>query len=385
MSPLNGASGASQFARPNWIEVDLAAIPHNIGIIRRLVGPGTRIFTTLKANGYGFGLLKVAKTVAAAGADAISLVALDDAVRVRQHGIGLPILVFGGNLVTTESVEAARRFDLTLTVHDQRSAAIVVEAAGAPIKVFVEVNAGGERLGVTPAETLDVVRRLTDCPGIEVGGVYTHPGVPSGEGAVECVEWQYDRFLSALGELDHAGIKVPLRMASSSKMLLMGDRMVLNGVDPGNLVFGLDPGGPGRFDLDARCALTALRSRLIHCHRPERTEFTQQASISLRAGMRVGVIPMGASDRLDELHCGHVLVRGRRAPILGKLSAEHAKIDVTDIPDAEPGDEVTIIGRQDGEAITIEDVTRRRGGVACDVTEALPTGLPRVYGDGPAA
>jgi len=385
MSPLHGASGESQFARPNWIEVDLAAITHNIGVIRRLVGPETRIFTTLKANGYGFGLLKAAKTVAAAGADAISLVALDDAVRVRQHGIGLPILVFGGNLVSSESVEAARRFDLILTVHDQRSAAVVAEAAGASINVFVEVNTGGERLGVTPAETFDVVRRLTDRPGVEVGGVYTHPGVPSGEGAVECVKWQYDRFLSVLGELDDAGLKVPLRMASSSKMLIMGDRMILNGVDPGNLVFGLDPGGPGRFDLDVRCALTALRSRLIHCHQPERTKFTQQASIPLRAGMRVGVIPMGASDRLEELHCGHVLVRGRRAPILGKLSAEHAKIDVTDIPDAEPNDEVTIIGRQDGEAITIKDVTRRRGGLPADVTEALPTGLPRVYGDEPAA
>ena len=105
MSPLNGASGAGQFARPNWIEVDLAAIPHNIGIIRRLVGPETRIFATLKANGYGFGLLKAAKTVESAGADAISLVALDDAVRVRQHGTGLPILVFGGNLRTVHQTE----------------------------------------------------------------------------------------------------------------------------------------------------------------------------------------------------------------------------------------------------------------------------------------
>ena len=298
---------------------------------------------------------------------------------MRQHGVKLPILVFGGNLVTGETVEAARRFDLTLTVHDQRSAEVVAEAAGAPIKVFVEVNTGGERLGVAPADTLAVVRRLTDRPGIELAGVYTHPGVPTGEGAVECVEWQYDRFLSVLGELDDADLQVPLRMAASSKMLLMGDRMVLNGVDPGNLVFGLDPGGPSRFDLDARCALTALRSRLIHCHRPERSEFTKQASIPLRAGLRVGVIPMGASDRLDELHCGHVLVRGRRAPILGKLSAEHARVDVTDIPDAAPGDEVTIIGRQDGEAITVDDVTRRRGVVASDVTQALPVGLPRVY------
>ena len=379
MSPLNDASGESRFARPNWIEVDLAAIAHNIGVIRRLVGPETRIFATLKANGYGFGLLKAAKTVEAAGADAISLVALDDAVRVRQHGIELPILVFGGNLVTGETMEAARRFDLTLTVHDERSAEVVAESAGAPIKVFVEVNPGGERLGVAPADTLDVVRRLKDRPGIEVAGVYTHPGIPSGDGARECVEWQYGRFLSVVSDLENAGIEIRLRMAASSKMLLMGDRMVLNGVDPGNLVFGLDPGGPGRFDLDVRCALIALKSRLIHCHKPERSEFIDQAPFPVRDGMRVGVIPMGASDRLDELHRGEVLVRGRRAPVLGKLSAEHARIDVTDVPEAEVGDEVAIIGCQGDAVITIGDVERRRGSVAADVTQALPRSLARLY------
>jgi alanine racemase len=203
--------------------------------------------------------------------------------------------------------------------------------------------------------------------------------VTSGEGAVECVDWQYDRFLSALRALDDAGLQVPLHMASSSKMLLMEDRMVLNGVDPGNLVFGLDPGGPGRFDLDVRCALIALKSRLIHCHKPERSEFIGQAPFPVRDGMRVGVIPMGASDRLGELHCGEVLVRGRRAPVLGKLSAEHAKIDVTDVPEAEVGDEVAIIGRQGDAAITIGDVARHRGVVASDVTQALPRSLVRLY------
>ena len=384
MTPLNGPSGESRYARPNWIEVDLSAIAHNVGVIRNHVGAATNIFTTLKANGYGCGLLKAAETVEAAGADAIALVALDDAVRIREHGIKLPILVFGGNLVTAESVNAAIRYDLILTVHDGRSAEVVIERAEAPLRVFVEVNTGGERLGVAPGETVSVVRRLQSRNHIDVGGVYTHPGVPSGEGAVECVDWQYGRFLAALDALDDAGLQVPLRMASSSKMLLMGDRMILNGVDPGNLVFGLDPGGPGRIDLDVRPALIALKSRLIHCHKPERTEFTDQAPIPLRDGLRVGVIPMGASDRLDELHCGEVLVRGRRAPILGKLSAEHAKIDVTEIAEAEVGDEVVIIGPQGDDRITIDDVVQRRGGVASDVTQALPRPRPRLY-EGEAA
>ncbi|MDP6787164.1 MAG: alanine racemase [Rhodospirillales bacterium] len=385
MSPLNGPTSESRYARPIWIEVDLSAIAHNVGVIRRHVGAATKIFTTLKANGYGHGLLKAAQTVESAGADAVALVALDDAVRIREHGIKLPILLFGGNLVCGETIDAAIRYDLTLTVHDGHSAEMVIDRGEAPLRIFVEVNTGGERLGVAPSEVAAIVGRLREFPHIEVAGVYTHPGVPSGEGAVECVDWQYGRFLSALGNLDDAGLEVPLRMASSSKMLLMGDRMVLNGVDPGNLVFGLDPGGPGKFDLDVRPALIALKSRLIHCHKPERSKFTDQAPFPVRDGMRVGVIPMGASDRLDELHCGEVLVRGRRAPVLGKLSAEHTKIDVTDVPEAEVGDEVVIIGCQGDGAITIGDVTQRRGGVLSDVAQALPRPLPRLYGSEGAA
>lgn len=385
MPPLNATPRQGLYARPIWVDADVAAIAHNVGVLRRRVGPQTKIFATLKADAYGFGLLKAAETVEGAGADAIALVALDDAVRAREHGVTLPVLVFGGCLVSRETVEAAIRYDLILTVHDRWSAEAVVDRAEAPLRVFVEVNSGGERLGIAPGEAVSVVRRLADRPHIEVAGVYTHLGVSSGEGAVECVEWQFSRFLSALGDLDDAGIHLPVRMAAASRMLLMGDRMILNAVDPGNLVFGLDPGGPGSFDLNVRPAVIALKSRLIHVHRLERSEFLEQAPFPVRGGMRIGVIPMGSSDRLEELHCGEVLVRGRRAPVLGKLSAEHAKIDLTDVPEAEVGDEVAIIGRQGDAEITIADVARRRGAVSSDVVQALPRALPRVYRGEPAA
>ena len=94
---------AGRQARPNWVEVDVSAIAHNVRALRRHVGPGVKIFATLKANGYGFGLLKAAETVDAVGADAIALVDLGDAVGLREHGLRLPILLFGGNLVTPET------------------------------------------------------------------------------------------------------------------------------------------------------------------------------------------------------------------------------------------------------------------------------------------
>jgi alanine racemase len=102
-----------------------------------------------------------------------------------------------------------------------------------------------------------------------------------------------------------------------------------------------------------------------------------------RAGMRFGVIPFGASDRLKQLTCGSVLVRGRRTPLLGSPAAEHARVDLTEVADAEVGDEVVIIGRQGTAEITLDEVCRAQGGVRpSDVTRNIPAGIPRHYIEG---
>ena len=368
-----------RLARPNWVEVDVSAIAHNVRALRRHVGPGVKIFATLKANGCGFGLLKAAETVDTAGADAIALVDLGDAVRLREHGLRLPILLFGGNLVTPETVAAVIRYELIATVHDPESAAAYARHADQPVSVFVEVNSGGERLGIAPDDVVSLVRRLGDHSRIRIEGVYTHPGVPAGDGAPACVEWQYGRFVAVLQALADAGLEIPLRIAASSRILLMTREMNLNGVDPGQLLFGLHPGGSESPSLDVRPALKGLKSRLIHIHTLDRPAFRDQAPFPVRDGMRIGVIPFGFSDRLGELHCAEVLVRGRRGPLLGKFSAEHAKIDLTGIGDAQVGDEVVIIGHQGDQVVTVEDVMRRRGVAGAEVTQAIPPGLPRLY------
>lgn len=374
-------AGGGDCGRPNWAEVDPSAIADNVRALRRYIGPKTKLFSVLKANGFGFGLLRAAAAVEAAGTDAISLVDPGEAVRIRRHGVRVPILVYGGGFVTRELVEAAIRHDLTVTVHNPETADAYARFAGAPLTVFVEVNAGSERLGVHPDEVVPLVRRLREHPHLRVGGVYTHPAVPGGEGAAAFVDWEFGRFVRVLDRLAEAGIEVPVRMAASSKMLRMGRHMNLNAVDPGTLVFGLDPGGPGAMDTGVRSALIALKSRLVQAHRPEPTEFPAHAPFSIRAGMRIGVFPMGASDRLGELHAGEVLVRGRRSGFLGKLSAEHARIDLTGIPEAAVGDEVVIIGAQGDDAITVADVMRRTGVSAPTVTEAIPPALLRIETD----
>ena len=367
-------------ARPNWVEVDGSAVADNVRALRRLAGPGVRLFAALKGNACGFGVAEAARVIAAAGAYALSTVDLADAIRIREHGVGLPVLLYGGNLPSAETVRAVQRYDLTPTFHDRHSAEGFLHFADAPVRAFVEVNVGGERLGVDPGDVLSYVRWLDGMPRLEIAGIYAHMHVPAGDRAEEVVRWQFGRFQSVLAGLDAAGLEIPIRMTASSKTLVLVRDMYLNAIDPGHLLFGLDSGGVNSIDVGVRPALLALKSRLIAVRAFARAEFLDHAPFPRRKGLRFGVIPMGSSDGLKALHGGQVLVRGRRVDLLGSPAAEHARVDLTDVPDAEVGDEVVIIGHQGNEVISLEDVQHHQGGVrASDITRRIPASIPRRY------
>jgi alanine racemase len=372
-----------QYARPNCVEVDAAAIRHNIGELRRLAGPGTRLFIALKGNACGFDVAKAAAAVAAAGADALSTVDLGDALAIRDAGVDLPVLVYGGNLLTREVVTAIERFDLMLSLHDRSSAQSLARWRSKPITVFVEVNIGGERLGVDPDEAPQFVRRLSAQSGLTLGGVHAHMHVPDGAAGDEVVAWQFQRFTAVLRALEADGIEVPVRMIASSKTLVRTLQMNLNAIDPGHLAFGLMPTDSIAVAMDLRPAFRALKSHLIAVRRLAREQHLDRLPFPARAGMRFGVIPFGASDRLKQLGCGTVLVRSRRVSLLGPPSAEHARVDLTDVPDAEVGDEVVIIGRQGLAEITLDEVRRAQGNArSSDITRNIPSSIPRLYVEG---
>ena len=369
-----------QFARPNWMEVDAAAISHNIGELRRLAGAGTRLFITLKGNACGFDTAKAAATAVAAGADAVATVDLGDAIAIRDVGLLAPLLLFGGNLLTHDVVAAIERFGIMPSLHDRHSLESLIKWRTRPVKVFVEVNVGGERLGVDVGEVLRFVHEVASTPGLALEGVHAHMYVPDGPDGDALVQWQYERFTAVLREIESQGIDVPVRMIASSKTLVRTVDMNLDAIDPGHLAFGLLPTPSIAVVMDLRPAFRSLKSRLVTVRKVTRDRDLDRMPFPARHGMRFGVIPFGASDRLKQLTCGSVLVRGRRVPLLGSPAAEHARMDLTDVPDAEVGDEVVIIGRQESTEITLDEVCRAQGGVRpSDITRAIPAGIPRRY------
>jgi alanine racemase len=368
-----------EHARPNRFEIDLGAIALFTRNIRRLIGANVRLFAALKCNAYGFGLVPVARTILAAGGDAIAVVDRGNAIALRQAGITAPILVYPGDIASPEAARACEVFDLIPTIVDLGAARLYSRYATKCLRVAVKIDVGQERLGFQAETAAEAIAAIARMPNLALHIVNAHPNVPAPP-SLAYLNWQLARFEAVCRALATQGIKVPLRMMASSKLLAVSPLPILDAVDPGQMFFG-----PFRAANDVpwsteRQGFHKLASRIIHIRNLDRREFLREAPFLVRPGMRIGVIAIGSADGITQLNCGEVLVRGRRAKLICAPSLEHTRIDLSDIPEAELGDEVVIIGEQAGQRITPDAVVAYQNHARiADLAMAVRPTIPRHY------
>lgn len=362
--------------RPNAVEVDLDAITHNVRALRQEVGDATKVYGAVKANAYGFGLPAVAEAIIAGGADGFGLSDPEDALRIRSAGIDAPILLYGGMLPSPQTAAFVRRWGLIYPVGDFDTAVAIQGPAQQPTQVVVEVDVGLERLGVGADSAATLVKEVNDLPGTSLLGITTHL---HGIGPPDYLEWQLQRFKDVVDALEAEGVVLELRLAESSATLGIGTHPWFNAVDPGHLLYGLLP--RGRTDRPAwlQNALARVTSRILQVKSVERQEFAAESPIAQELPERIGVIPMGSADGLGALSCGEVLVRGRRCRVVGKISLEHTRIDLSEVPDAQRGDEVVVVGKQGLEEITSTEVETVNGLGSAGLALIAGPSVPRIY------
>jgi alanine racemase len=362
--------------RPTTIEIDLDAAAANIRAVRRLVGAERKIFAVVKADGYGHGAAEMGTVFVEHGADALGVADLAEGIRLRRRGITAPVLVYPNSL--PEAAPVALAHGLIPTLVDIDSARAYSEAASGPCDIFVKVDVGLERLGVPAEQAVKTVAAMMELPRLRLAGLCAHPHASDG-GDPAYAEWQLGRFTSVVDELEARGIPVPTRLLAASPFVLRFPQTYLNAVDPGRMLYGITfPGETSPVPL--RPTLRALTSRVIALKElTPRARFAELAPFPVTAPMRLGVIPMGSADGLNWLHAGRVLVRGRAAPIVGSPSLEHTRVDLTQVPDAQVGDEVVIIGRQGDAEITAAEVASRHGLGLHHVATTVGPRVTRVY------
>ena len=365
--------------RPTWCEIDLAAVTANLATLRAMVGPAVGIFVCLKGDATGCGDLAVGRTVEAAGVAGVAFGNLDRAIAARQAGLRLPILLYPTCL--PEDAPCLEQHDLMPTLSTLEDVAKWSARAKA-LKLFLKLDGGGFRAGALPHEAAAVARAVAESNTLHLAGVYGHPLTSYGPVDAGYTNAQIASCVAALQAIATAGIEVPIRMVSSSAIILSNPEADLNAIDPGRLVLGHDfPAVPGR-ERAWRHALVGLRSRLVMVKSLADPRGVMPAPfLALRPGMRLGLIPYGWSDGYPRRMpaAATALVRGRRVRLLGPTHSELVRVDLTDVPEAELGDEVVLLGRCGDAEITLDELASQWQVNVTELYPAIGKSVRRVY------
>jgi alanine racemase len=367
--------------RPTWVELDLEAIAHNCERLAAWAGPGVEVMVVLKADAYGHGAVRIAHTVLGHGARRLAVACLSEAVALRQAGIDAPILIPG--YVPPWQARAAVLHHVTCAAFSEEVVQALSTAAQdlrTVARLHLKVDTGMGRLGLFPEEAVPFMRQVGHLPGIVWEGILTHFPVADDPADDVYTEEQVRRFAALLDELEGAGYTFPLIHAANSAGLLRFPAARFNLVRPGIALYGLAPGPgtplPEGFQPALRFKTTIAQVKTF----PPGASISYGRTYCTTGEERIAVLPVGYADgfRRAPHHWGEVLVRGRRARIVGRVCMDYTMVNVTAIPGVRAGDEVVLIGRQGEDEITAEEVALQLGTINYEVVSQILARVPRL-------
>jgi alanine racemase len=383
------------FSELNRAEIDLTAIASNVTELRRITRPEAQLLVAVKANAYGHGIVEVAQQAIESGAGALGVARLPEAVMLRDSGIEGPILIFG--YTPPDAVSTLIRLDLTQAIYSVDTAKEYAKRIGKTnkrLKVHLKVDSGMGRLGLLPdsrrylspgvnlngsaeKETL----QIAGLQQLDLEGVFTH--FASSDSADKTyAEQQFATYLEFINRLKRAGLEIQIRHAANSGAIIDLPHTHLDMVRAGISLYGLYPSDEvDRTKITLRPAMS-LKARIIHLK-------TVPAGSAISYGMThitnkpttIATIPIGYADGYNRrlTNRGIMLVKGVRAPIVGRVCMDLTMLDVGHISDVNLEDEVVIIGQQGNDCITADEIASLLGTINYEVTSAITARVPRVF------
>ncbi len=372
----------SQPAQLSWIEINTNALASNVRLLKQMIGDNVALMSIVKSNAYGHGAVVTAQTALLNGADYLGVSSLQEGFELRDVGIVAPVLVL--NYAPTYMVRQAIQQDLTLTLYDlnmARSYDRIAREIGQRLRVHIKIDSGMGRLGVTPKEAIPLFRHLITLPNLDVEGVYTHFSTAAEED-LDYTRKQIKNFIGVVRPIQATtGIRFKYRHAANSAATIAIPDARFNMVRVGLAMYGMHPSEvvqlPEGFEPIMNWKTVVAQVKTL----PKDHPVGYGNTFVTRREERIAVLPIGYSDgfrRSEVKSSGEVLLKGRRAPIIGRVSMEKTVIRVTHIPEVAVGDEVVLLGKQRNKIITAEEIARRLETINYEVTtSALPRGVRR--------
>lgn len=366
--------------RPTIAEIDLKALAFNYRQIKRHIPKGVSILAVVKADAYGHGALSISLKLEKMGVEYLGVAIPEEGVKLRKGGVKTPILIFGG--IFKDDAEEVIRYGLTPVVFDIESLKHLSKAAEKRKKkarVHIKVDTGMGRLGV-PFELFPAfLKNLKKYPDVEIEGLLSHFSMTDAEKCYTAYQWK--KYQEGLDMARETGVSSRYFHVANSGILTTFPEYSGNMVRPGIMLYGSYPSPAIEKRIELRPVLT-LKTR-IHFLKsvPTGSRISYGGTFVTRRKSLIATLPVGYADgystRLSNQ--GEVLIRGKRAPVVGRVCMDLIMVDVTDIPGVSKGDEAILIGKQGKERITADEIAKKIGSIPYEVLCLIGKRVPRVY------
>ena len=369
--------------RPTRAELDLGALTRNHETLRT-GAPGVDVLAVVKADAYGHGAVPVSRALEAAGVRFLGVALVEEGLALREAGLRTDILVLSGAYDGGwETMLEHRMIPVVFRPEHLTALEAAARARGVTARAHLKIDTGMGRLGVLPADVPAFLEAARACRRIELEGLCSHfANADLADAALTGL--QVTRFRTALGQMRSAGFDPRWRHLSNSAGLLAlpeaRDGLEMNLARPGLALYGLVP-APWLRPARLLEPILSWKTAVVHVKSvPPGTPISYGSTWTAARPSRIATLPVGYADGWSRLlsNRGAVLLRGHRAPIVGRVCMDLCMVDVTDIPGAEVGDEVVLLGRQGTEMQDAHQLAALQGTIAYDVLCAIGARVPRV-------
>jgi len=367
--------------RPTIAEISLGSFRRNVETIRSRLPARSRLIPVIKADAYGHGAVPIARECERLGIHMLAVALVEEAIELREAGIRADLFVSGPLSVEEIEVCVERGFHVGIsTIDSLEDLRGILTPTGRTAHIHLKVDSGMGRLGLLEDELGHAASLLSSMPEARIEAIYTHfasSSNPDDPFTDSQIRW----FRRMVEQLRRDGVEAPIEHSASSAAVMRGLVDAGDYVRVGLSIYGGEPleRGDSRLEPVLRWTTRVTRMRHLpvgHCVGYGCTYTTIRPSTIVQ-------LPVGYADGFNRLlsNNGDVLIRGRRASVIGTISMDIVTVDVTDIPDVAPGDEVVLIGRQGDEWITAEEIAARIGTISYEILTRIGQRVPRIWTD----